>query len=361
MTVMDEVNGCVNTLQQALSINTAKHEAAFIQSLGSFRARVDAYRREGMTHTGEERTFLRQGAAIGNHSKGIHLQAVVVMEAQRFVLYDTRVELEATGLETLAATRMAAIENRHVIFLGHLVDGIEQRKEVLFRVDVLLAVCRQQNILALFKSKTLMDVAGLNLSKVVVQHLCHRRTRNVSTFLGQACVGQITAGVLTVGHVYIADDIHNATVGLLRQTFVLATVASLHVEDRDMQALGTDDAQATVGVAQNQDSIRLDLNHELVALGDDIAHGLAQVVAHGVHLDLGVGELQVLEEHTIEVVVVILSRMRQDGVEVLAAFVDHRGQADDLRARADDDEQLKLAIILELCHYVILFIVCAFL
>ncbi len=47
--------------------------------------------------------------------------------------------------------------------------------------------------------------------------------------------------------------------------------------------------------------------------------------------------------------------MRQQAVEILAAFVDDRRQADDLRAGADDDEKLELSVVLELCHIIVLF------
>lgn len=56
------------------------------------------------------------------------------------MLDDTRVELETTGRQSVAAARVAAVENRHVVFLGQFVDGIEKAEEILFRVDVFLTV-----------------------------------------------------------------------------------------------------------------------------------------------------------------------------------------------------------------------------
>ncbi len=88
----------------------------------------------------------------------------------------------------------------------------------------------------------------------------------------------------------------------------------------------------------------------MVALGDDVAHGLPQVFADGVEINIGVGEFEVFEEDTVEVVVIVLAGVGQDGVEVGPAFVDDGCEADDLRAGADDDEELELAVILELVH-----------
>ena len=245
---------------------------------------------------------------------------------------------------------VAAVEDGHVVLLGHLINGVEEAEEVLLRVDVFLAVGGEKDVLAFFKTQTLVNIAGLNLCEVIMQHLCHRAAGHVGPLFGQPAVGQIAAGMLAVGHVHVGDDVHDAAVGFLRQAFVLAAVAGLHVEDRNMEPLGADDAEAGVGIAQHQHGIRLHLNHQLVALGDDVTHSLAKVLAHGLHIHVRVCELEVLEEHSVEVVVVVLGGMRQKAVEVLAAFVDHGCEADDLRAGADDNEEFEFAVIFELCH-----------
>lgn len=48
-----------------------------------------------MADTGEERGFLRKGTAIADDGKGVHLEAVVIVEAEGLMLNDARVELEA--------------------------------------------------------------------------------------------------------------------------------------------------------------------------------------------------------------------------------------------------------------------------
>ena len=110
--------------------------------------------------------------------------------------------------------------------------------------------------------------------------------------------------------------------------------ARLHVEDGDVEPLGRDGGQAAVGVAQDQQRVGPHLHHQLIARGDDVAHGLAQVRAHGVQVDVRVVELQVAEEDAVERVVVVLPGVRQQAVEVAAALLDDLGQADDLGARA---------------------------
>ena len=162
--------------------------------------------------------------------------------------------------------------------------------------------------------------------------------------------------MLGIGHVHIGDDVYDPAVRLLREALVLATVAGFHVEDRDVQALGTDHRQAGIRVAQHQHGIGLDLHHQLVALGDDVAHRFAQVHAYGIHIHIRVGELQVLEEHPVQSVVIVLARMRQDRVEIFPALVNHGRQPDNLRAGADDDQKLQLPVILEFCHILSFFL-----
>gem|GEM_PF-5333228 len=118
-----------------------------------------------------------------------------------------------------------------------------------------------------------------------------------------------------------------------------------------MQALGRDGGQAAVGVAQDQQGVGLDLDHELVARGDDVAYGLAQVGPHGVQVDVGVVKRQVAEEDAVERVVVVLPGVRQQAVEVAAALLDHLGKADDLGAGAHDDQELQAAVIFEVNIY----------
>ncbi len=186
---------------------------------------------------------------------------------------------------------MAAVENWHIIFLCHCIDGVEKTEEVLLGVNVLFTVGAEQDVFALLESKALVNIAGLDLGEILVQDFSHRRARDVCSLLRESAIGKIAACVLAVGHIHVGNDIHDPAVGLLRKAFVLAAVAGFHMENRDVKTLGPDYAKATVGVSQNKNSVRLDCDHQFVTLRDDIAHCLAQVRAHGVHIYLGVCEL----------------------------------------------------------------------
>lgn len=114
-----------------------------------------------------------------------------------------------------------------------------------------------------------------------------------------------------------------------------------------MQSLCTDDAQAGVGIAKHENGIGACGYHELVGGIDDIATGGSKVIAHGIHIYLRVSELEVVEEYAIEVVVVVLTCMGENDIEILACLVDDSCKADDFRTGAHDNEQLEFAVVLE--------------
>ena len=264
-----------------------------------------------MADGGEETALLGQRSGVRHYAEGVHLKAVVVVEAEGLVLDDARVKLEAAGLQALARARVAAIENRHIILLRHLVDCVEKRQEVLLRVDILLAMGAQKNVLPFLQPQPSMNIRSFNLRQVVMQHFRHRGAGHVRALLRQTSISQVPACVLGISHVHIRDDIHDAAVGLLRQALVFAAVAGFHVEDRDMEPLSPNDAQTRIRIPQHQYSIRLHLHHQLIALRDDVAHGLAQVGAHGLHIDIRIRQLEVFEKDAVKVVVVVLPGVRQ--------------------------------------------------
>ena len=334
-------------LQKALLGDACQREARLVQGLGALGGGADANGRERAPDRGEEAGLLGKRAGVGDHGEGVHLQAVVVVEAHGLVHAHARVQLEAGGLQALAGARVAGVQDRHVVFLRERVDGGEQAREVRLGVDVLLAVGGQQHVALGLQAELGEDIRGFDLLQVRAQDLCHGRARDVGALRRAAGVPEVAAGVLGVGQVDVGDHVDDAAVGLLGQALVLAAVAGLHVEDGDVQALGRDCGQAAVGVSQDEEGVRLNLHHELVGGRDDVAHGLAQVRAHGVKVDVGVVQRQVAEEDAVERVVVVLPGVRQQAVEVAAALLDDLGQADHLGAGTDDDQKLQSAVVIK--------------
>lgn len=332
-------------LEQAPLGDAGEREAGLVQRLGALGGGADAHRRERVPDAREEAGLLGQRAGVGHHREGVHLQAVVVMEAHGLVHAHARVQLEAGGLQALAGTRVAGVQDRHVVFLGQRVDRGEQAREVRLGVDVLLTVGGEQHVAPGLKAELGEDMGPLDLVKVGAQHLGHGRARDVGALRGAAGVLEVAAGVLGVGQVDVGDHVDDAAVGLLGQALVLAAVARLHVEDGDVQALGRDGGQAAVGVAKDQERVGPHLDHQLVGGRDDVADGLAQVRANGVQVDVRIVQRQVAEEDAVERVVVVLAGVRQQAVEVAAALLDDLGKANDLGARAHDDQELQAAVV----------------
>lgn len=118
------------------------------------------------------------------------------------------------------------------------------------------------------------------------------------------------------------------------------------MEDGDVQALGSDDAEAGVGVAEDKYTIGLGGCEEFVGAVDDVAACGAKVIAYGIHIYFRLCEFEVAEEDAVKVVIVVLAGVGEDYVKVLAAFVDNGGKADDLGAGADDDAEFEFAVFL---------------
>lgn len=193
---MDEFHSNGNALKKALGVNSAEDEAALVQGFRTLGRGTDADGRERMAYAGEEAGFLRKGAGVRDHAESVHLKAVVVMEAKRLVLDDTPVKLEAASLKTLSGSRMAAVEDWHIILLGHLVDCVEEAEEILLSINVLLTVSAEEDVFALFKAKALMDIAGFYLCKIVMKNLSHWRACDIGALLWKACIGKVTARML---------------------------------------------------------------------------------------------------------------------------------------------------------------------
>ena len=158
-----------------------------------------------MTDRGEEARFFWKCTGVGDYGRCVHLEAVVVVKTERFVLDDTLVKFETGLFEAFAATRMTAIEYRHVIFFSNGVDGVEKAEEVLLCVDVFFAVGREKNVLAFFETETLVYVACLDVGEVLVEYFRHWRAGNICAFFRQTAVSKITAGVFRVAEVHIVS------------------------------------------------------------------------------------------------------------------------------------------------------------
>lgn len=315
----------LKSLGDVLGRDSTDDHRPLVQDFRAFGAGSDEYPCEV-----EHRRLLAQRPAVTEYTVGVHLQLVVVQKAERLEALHQRMELEASLLDELPAPGVRAVDHRHLVELGHVVDGGHQRHEVLLVVYVLLPVGRDQDVPVLLKLQPLQHIALQDAFHVAVQHLAHGRTGDEEGLAVQALGKQVPSGMLGVRHVDVADVVHDLAVDHLAHVPVPAAVARLHVEDGHLQALGADGRQCTVGIAQHQKGIGLLLLDNLVALCDDVSHRLAQVLSDAVQVVVGGPQPQVLEEHLVERIVPVLSRMHQYVVEVRVALLYHCTEPYDL-------------------------------
>ena len=94
LTVFAEFYGGIYCLKEALLVDAGYDEVCFVDGFGTFRTGADTDGREWMAYAGEETALFGESAAVAYYSKGIHLEAVVVVEAERLMLDDARIQLE---------------------------------------------------------------------------------------------------------------------------------------------------------------------------------------------------------------------------------------------------------------------------
>lgn len=87
--------GYIYGLKEVVFVDAGKDEAAFVKGFRSLGAGADADGRERVAYTGKEGTFFGQSAGVGHYTEGVHLEAVVVVEAEGFLTDYSWVQLEA--------------------------------------------------------------------------------------------------------------------------------------------------------------------------------------------------------------------------------------------------------------------------
>lgn len=337
--------GCFYGLEEGFFIDAGEDEACIVKGLGALGGGADADSGEWVADGGEEAALFGEGAGVGDDGGGVHLQAIVVVEAEGLVTNYAWVELEAGLLKALAAAGMAAVEDGHVVTLSDGVDGVEEGEEVFLGVNIFFAMGGEEDVFSFFKAEPLMDIACFNVCKILVKYFGHWRTGNVGALFGKSTISEIAACMLGVAEVDIGDDVNNTAVCFFRETFILAAVAGFHMEDGYMESLCCDCGEAGIGVAEDEECIGFDVNHEFVGAVDDVAYGGSEVVTDGIHIHFGIGELEVFEEYAVEIVVVVLACVCEHYIKVFAAFVDGGCEADDFRTRANDYKEFKFAVV----------------
>ena len=79
------------------------------------------------------------------------------METQWLVLNNAGIELESPPFYKLGASRMAGVQDRHIVLFRHGVDGVHQAKKVGLRINILLPMGGKKNVAFFFQFQRIQD------------------------------------------------------------------------------------------------------------------------------------------------------------------------------------------------------------
>ena len=294
----------------------------------------------------ENAGLLANRAGIGEDRLRIELKRKVLSKPHRLHELDKSVKSHAHLLDHLAGARMRRDNDRQLEGLRNLIKAVDEIEEVPLLGDVLLAVGGNDEVLVLPDAHLLQDRRRvlLHFGKLHGQDLEHRRSGLDDLVRRQSLAQQVFAGNRGVAEVDVRDMVHDLAVGLLGDALVEAAVAGLHVEDRDMALLRGDGAEAAVCVPEDEERIRLHLLQNGIDRLEDLSGRHGGVPSRGVQEAIRLLEPEVLEEHLVELVVVVLPRVHQDMVDrrTRVQLLQHTRETDDLRTRPHDCHDFKL-------------------
>ena len=94
-------NSITSRLEKAISINSRKDETSLVERFWSFGRSTNANSREWITYASKETTLFWKCTGVRYHGISLHLETVVVVEAERLLYLYARIELEARSYETV--------------------------------------------------------------------------------------------------------------------------------------------------------------------------------------------------------------------------------------------------------------------
>jgi hypothetical protein len=105
--------------------------------------------------------------------------------------------------------------------------------------------------------------------------------------------------------------IHDHPVRLFRDPLVETPVPGLHVENGYLPFFGSDRAQATVGIAQHQERIRVDLFKHLVNAYKYLSDRAAGIACGSVQEMVRFPQSKVIEKDFVELIIIVLPSVYQ--------------------------------------------------
>ena len=120
-----------------------------------------------------------------------------------------------------------------------------------------------------------------------------------------------------VDQIEIADVINDAPIGLLGNVHVETAIPSFHVIQRNLQSARHDSCQRAICIAQDHDSVRLFGSQNLFTLDQRSTQYVSKRGNINAQKMIWLLDIQIIKEHLVQFVVVVLTRVNQDMFSVL--------------------------------------------
>ena len=204
-------------------------------------------------------------------------------------------------------------------------------------VDVLLPVGGDEEVSLRLQPKFFEDVGPLLRDLPVLEdRVDDGVASHADLALLDPLVLEVTPCGLRGGEEIVGDVVRDHPVDLLGHRPVEAPEAGLDVANPDVELCGSESpGHDSIGVALDEDDIRLLLDENLLDAGQDLSGLLGMSSGPDVEVVLRLRKFEILEERPIHLVGIMLSGVENEIVKVFRfALPDDRGHLDDLRPRS---------------------------
>lgn len=147
--------------------------------------------------------------------------------------------------------------------------------------------------------------------------------------------------MLGVDQVEVSDMIDDPAVDLLGNIGIEASVAGLHMKDRDLQPLGHNPGNAAVCVPEDENSIGPLFLQDLFDLDESVAQDRPQRTGIDLQEIIRLSDLQIVEEDLVQFVIIVLAGVDNDMLDMPVEEGHGPGETDNLRPCAQDGHYLQ--------------------
>ena len=113
------------------------------------------------------------GATIRQNAKGVELKSIVINETKWIEILDERIEFNMFGINAFAGTWVSREDNWEVVLLGNFIQGITNRVEIVFDIEILFTVKAHDKVFTFFDTEAATNIAGVDFGFKFVEDFGH--------------------------------------------------------------------------------------------------------------------------------------------------------------------------------------------